>query len=197
MTNCPVTRRDIEIAEDIFGPDIGSRKGKTVHRGGERVDTHMVDIPATVLRHYKNDTLAGDIMFVNKIPFFMTISRHLRFGTAENIANQKQKTLLASVKQVKSTYIKRGFNLTHILMDGQFDLRRADLADIKITLNTMSNDEHVPEIEMYIRTTKERVRCIYNTVIFKKMPSRLIIEMVYASTFGLSAFPPADGVSDP
>eukprot|EP00978_Attheya_sp_CCMP212_P049346 scaffold651883_cov181-Attheya_sp.AAC.1 len=65
-------------------------------------------------------------------------------------------------------------------MDGQFEPLRVDLAELQMNLNTVSRDEHVPEIERYIRTTKERVRCIYNTLPFKKMPPRLLIEMVYA-----------------
>jgi hypothetical protein len=28
-------------------------------------------------------------------------------------------------------------------------------------MNVVSNDEHVPEIERYIRTVKERTRCVY------------------------------------
>ena len=30
--NCPINRSDIAAAENIFGPDVGSLKGKTVHR---------------------------------------------------------------------------------------------------------------------------------------------------------------------
>ena len=31
LQNCPVTKQDILITEDIFGPDIGALKGKIVH----------------------------------------------------------------------------------------------------------------------------------------------------------------------
>jgi hypothetical protein len=35
-------------------------------------------------------------------------------------------------------------------MDGQFELLRADIADLQITLNMVSDDKHVPEIECRI-----------------------------------------------
>jgi hypothetical protein len=37
LPNCPVTRRDIAMAEDIFGPDIGSLKGK--QQGAARIQS--------------------------------------------------------------------------------------------------------------------------------------------------------------
>jgi hypothetical protein len=195
LPNCPVTRRDIAMAEDIFGPDVGSLKGKTARSGANPVNVVLADIPDTIMTHYKQLILGGDIMFVNKIPFFMTISRHIKFCTAEMLTNQKSPTILSAIKQVKKIYMKRGFQLDHMLMDGQFEPLRADLADMQITLNTVSNDEHVPEIERHIRTNKERARCVYNTLPFQRMPARMIIEMVYASTFWLNSFPPIDGVS--
>jgi hypothetical protein len=174
---------------------VGSLKGKTVRSSAAPVNIMMVDIPATIMTHYKQLILGGDIMFVNKIPFFMTISRHIKFSTAEMLKNQKSATILAAIKQVKSIYMKRGFHLSHMLMDGQFEPIRAVLADLQITLNTVSRDEHVPEIERHIRTTKERTRCVYNTLPFRKMPARMVIEMVYSSTFWLNSFPHNDGVS--
>jgi hypothetical protein len=92
------------------------------------------------MAHYRHLTLGGDILFVNKIPFFMSISRHIRFGTGEMLQNQKRATILAAIKQIKSIYMKRGFKLDHMLMDGQFEPLRAKLADLSITLNTVSND---------------------------------------------------------
>jgi hypothetical protein len=89
LPNCPVTRRDIAMAEDIFGPDLGSLKGKTVRSVAAAVNVRIVDIPAIIMTHYRHLILGGDIMFVNKIPIFMMISRHMRFGTREMLQNQK------------------------------------------------------------------------------------------------------------
>ena len=80
-------------------------------------------------------------------------------------------------------------------MDGQFEPLRGKLAELGIILNTTSNDEHVPEIERQIHTVKERTRAIYCTLPFKKMPRRLIIEMVYAASYWLNMFPRKGGVS--
>jgi hypothetical protein len=138
------------MAEDIFGPGLGSLKGKTVRSAAAAVNVQLVNIPANIMTHYRHLALGGDIMFVNKIPFFMSISRHICFGTGEMLQNQKSATILADIKQIKSIYMKRGFKLDHMLMDGQFEPLRAELADLSITLNTISNDEHVPEIERNI-----------------------------------------------
>ena len=124
-------------------------------------------------------------MFVNKIPFFVTMSHHVKFGTAEMLQNQQSKKILRAIKQVKSVYMKRGFKISTLLMDGQFESIRGDLAEMQINLNTVSNDEHVPEVERYICTIKERARCVYNTLPFRRIPTRMIIEIVYHSVFWL------------
>ena len=50
---------------------------------------------------------------------------------------------------------QRGFRPIYTLMDGQFEPLHGDLAEMGIQLNTVSNDEHVPEIECQIQTLKE------------------------------------------
>ena len=77
LPNCPVNRRDVLRAEQIFGPDLGSLKGKTVRRQLPRVEVDEVALPTTIQQHYQEVTLGCDIMFVNKIPFLMSISRHI------------------------------------------------------------------------------------------------------------------------
>ena len=46
-----------------------------------------------------------------------------------------------------------------------------------VTLNEMLQDEHVGNIERYIRTVKEHMEAIYNTLPFNKIPARLVVEM--------------------
>lgn len=194
--NCPITKQDILAAEDIFGPAVAALKGKTTRRQPEPVTVNLVDVPHDIIARYREVILAVDIMYVNEVPFFVTVSRNIKFGTAEMILSKSNRTLLAAIKQVQKTYKQRGFCITHLLIDGEFDSLRADVATLGITLNTVARGEHVPEIERYIRTVKERTRCLFHTLPFDAIPKRLVVEMVYTSVFWLNAFPPADGISE-
>ncbi len=48
LPNCPVTRADIIAAERIFGPDVGSLKGKTVRRASSAVQSEHTNVPDTI-----------------------------------------------------------------------------------------------------------------------------------------------------
>ena len=101
IPNCPVTRRDIVAAKHIFGPDIGSLKGKTTRRRPIGVDLYdHIPIPPGVMEQYHDIILAVDVLYVNKLPFIVTISRYIRFGTVEFLRNQKSTTLTEHIKQV-------------------------------------------------------------------------------------------------
>ena len=167
IPNCPITRRDIITAEHIFGPDVGALKGKTTRRRPRGVGLYNhIPIPSTVVEQYHDVILAVDILYVNKLPFIATISRHIHFRTVEFLRYQKAITLTEHIKQVNRLHRQQGFRPIYALMDGQFEPLRGDLAEMGIQLNTVSNDEHIPEIECQIRTLKERTRAIYCTLPF-------------------------------
>jgi hypothetical protein len=154
------------------------------------------DIPATITSRYKAVTLALDIMYVNRISFLVTVSRNIKFGTAEMLKSETAPTLLEAIKQVKKAYATGGFVITNLVANSQFEPLRADLADVAIAMHCVSRDEHVPEIERYIQTVKERTRCNSNMRSpFTKLPHIITITMVYSSTFWLNMFPPIDGIS--
>ena len=111
--------------------------------------------------------------------------------------NQQNKTILTAIKQVKNMYMKRGFNLTTLLMDGQFESLRGDLASLNIRLNTVASDEHMPEVRwtIYPHSKETSTLCIQHAAI-KQMSARMTIEMIYYSVFWLNSFPTTDGISD-
>ena len=195
LPNCPVTPRDVIIANKLFGPDIGTLKGKPTRRGSPIVDSPMSVDMTSILEHYGEVTLCVDLMYVNKVPLLVTLSCDIKFGILEVVADQKEATLLKCIKGVISLYRKAGFKVTVALMDGEFVPLCGGLAELGIRLNETSRDEHVRDIEQYIRTVKERMRAIYNTLPFQKIPARLVIEMAKTAVFWLNAFPAMGGAS--
>jgi hypothetical protein len=108
LPNCPITREDIKAAEDIFGLDVGSLKGKTVRRSPDAVRPELVEFPPDLLEQYRSITLTADIMFINRLPFLVSCSRKLKFGTAELLANREKKTILNALGKTIRIYKRRG-----------------------------------------------------------------------------------------
>ena len=132
--------------EHIFGPDVGSLKGKTTRRWPIGVGLYdHTPIPSGIVEQYHNVIIAVDVLYVNKLPFIATISRYIRFGTVEFLRNQKSTMLTEHIKQVNQLYRQRGFCPIYALIDGQFEPLHGELTEMGIQLNTVSNDEDVPE----------------------------------------------------
>ena len=87
LKHCPVTRGDILTAEDIFGPNLGSLKRKTVTHPSPHIRARVDPVPPDILHVHQSIVLAVDIMFINKIPSLMMTSHNLHFGTIEALPN--------------------------------------------------------------------------------------------------------------
>ena len=191
LPNCPVTRRDILVAEDIYGPNLGSVKGKTPTKKVEHVQDNTDPVPPDILKRHGQISIAIDIMYVNKVPFLITNSRSLRFGTVTNLTDRKLSTIGGALDDVLQTYHHRGFTIGSIFADNEFEKLRPAFP----SLNTTGEDDHVPEIERYIRTVKDRARSAYRMLPFKHVPRLMLIHLINNCVLWLNAFPHKDGVS--
>jgi hypothetical protein len=195
IPNFPIATQDIKNAEFIWEPDLGSLKGKTVYSQPDGVRTQSYTIPLGIMAKYRNITLSADLMKVNGIPFLMTISRQIKFGSAGKLDTLENKTIISHFRVVIGVYASRGFRATIILADNQFESMRGELADLGAIINIVSRDEHVPEIERYNHTVKERVRSAYNILPFKHVPPVFIVELVYTQVFWRNMFALNGGIS--
>jgi hypothetical protein len=143
----------------------------------------LVPIPASIMAHYRKIILCVDVMKVNKMPLLVSISRAIKFGTLAWLKNAKADTIMKDIKDIHKIYVKCGFILEIVQVDGQFEPLRGKLAELGITLNKCSCEEHVI------------CRSIYNTLPFTKLPGMLVVQMVSACDFWLNIYPPKDGVS--
>ena len=185
--------RDLNNAEKIYGTNLGSLKGKTTATTNTSVRTTTHDLPPYVKEHHSDVTVAIDIMFINKVPFLVTISRGLKFGTVEQLPNRQIKTVVAMIKSVLAIYERRGLKVNTILADLEFEPLKTELPGI--TIDCCAVDDHVPEVERYIRTIKDRCRSVYNMLPFGRIPRLILRRLVGNAVFWLNSFPALDGVS--
>ena len=122
LHDCPVTGVDIDVAHTLLGPNLGSLKGKTVRRPNPHVPMGIAGVPTSIMKHHQQVTIAIDIMFINAIPFFITISRNLHFGTVEVLPNPQEATIKNKLRAVIHLYEQRGFRVTSIMADPEFEM---------------------------------------------------------------------------
>ena len=64
-------------------------------------------------------------MFVNSLPFLTTLSREIRFGTAEHVPSRTAKQLANYLMKIVKLYAKGGFVVRNVLMGGKFEKIKA------------------------------------------------------------------------
>ena len=64
-----------------FDPNCPGLRGEIVRHRPERAIPEYLGIPRDFYRLHHFFTLTADVMFVNGLPFFTTLSRDIRFGT--------------------------------------------------------------------------------------------------------------------
>ena len=121
LDNCPVIPADIPNALAIYGLHLPGVRGYTVRKKPDRVETEYLSIPDDYRRLHHIVTLTTDILFVNGVPFLVTLSRKIRFLTAEHIPSRTAKQLGSSLMKIVNFYQRCGYVVNVIMMDQELD----------------------------------------------------------------------------
>ena len=147
IANCPITQRAIHIAKDIYGPNLGSLKGKTVQRTLPHLPSGVDLVPPELFKRHPGVTIAMDILFVNNMPFLLSMSHGLKFMMLEALPNRQVKTIKEKVWTICNMYQRHRFAMDSIYADSVFELLRPDfrlstlpmLTTINLTSNELSD----------------------------------------------------------
>ena len=71
-----------------------------------------------------------------------------------------------------------GFCITRVLGDGEFEHMDLGVISSVVSLNILAYDEHLPDVERYIRTIQECSRSVYTSLPFKTYTNRLLVEIL-------------------
>jgi hypothetical protein len=80
------------------------------------------------------------------------------------------------------------------MMDMEFEKLKTLMPHV--TLNTTATQEQIGEIEWKIRVIKERVRGMFNTLPYKKLPKLMVIELLHFCVMWQNSFPVRSGISE-
>ena len=94
-----------------------------------------VVIPKKIKERTETIELTVDVMFVNKIPFVISLGKNVRFTTIKNVGYRKAATLLKALCSIKSVYKNKNIFIKTLYTDNEFEVLRDALQDEGITLN--------------------------------------------------------------
>jgi hypothetical protein len=159
IKNCPVTIEDVNIAERIFGPDIGTLKGKSTRKKPTPVKSDLIEIPLELKQLHQDLTFCMDILFINGMPMLTGIDRTIRFRVLIALDSRSESEICRGIDSIFRLYSKAGFKITRIHCDQEFRGMIDKVSDdLDIEMNYATKGEHVPEAERNNRTIQERIR---------------------------------------
>jgi hypothetical protein len=124
-----------------------------------------------------------DFFFVQGMPFYHTISRGIGFRTVKQVSDRSKAVILQVTRRVIKLYQSRGFNVSDIHADKEFECIRENVRPVEMNI--------VPSV----RTIKERLRTCVHGLPFERLPKLMIRHMVDDAVRCLNQFPWKNGIS--
>ena len=165
-------------------------------------------LPPITLEAHPTDILDIDFMYCQGAPYLLMRTKSIKFQAiqifsriSKKINNTKSQRItykrgtsdiIHGIEKILELIRNRGFKINTINADNEFKkLENKVSAHIEIC----AAGQHVPRIERAVRTIKDRTRCFWVSLPFKRAPNLMVDECLQMVTSCLNDFPHKDGIS--
>ena len=97
------------------------------------------------------------------------------------------------LKTTISAFTARKINIETIVGDNEFEALLKALIPVQVEI--VGSDEHEGRVGRLIRTVKERTRCDFQNVPYKKCPKLMVVSSLEANITWLNVFTKENGIS--
>jgi hypothetical protein len=177
VADIPSTVQDVARRDFIYGKDVGNLKGKTVRKQPPVTTFEFVPKPV-----FATQRLFGDIMFVESVPFLVTVSSPLELVMATYLSDGRTtKSIVHAVIEQIAAYQSKGFSVETIVFDNEGGLVAASAAlnALGVNMEIAAPGAHVGKIERKLRCLKERMRSVISMLKFTLPISLLPLLVLY------------------
>ena len=115
LVNSNVTAQDVVRSLDIWGPDLGSLKGKTPSHQAQVEEEQ----PLLNTIQEKHQIMYIDIMFVNGNPFLIAVVKPLEYVMVNKLNSRANLTVWTSLESDIRHITKYGFSIDLVRVDGE------------------------------------------------------------------------------
>jgi hypothetical protein len=168
IKDCPVTVQYIDVALKILGKNIAALKVKTTQTKSIPVARDYVKVPMELLKLHKEAFLTTEIFFVNKIHFFLTLSRKICFAAVNHLADRTVPQIFKAFKEIYQYYLQRGFHITAVHANVEF-------APLKSLVESISGG---PMVNLASANEQERCWANPHSLPFEIIPKLMTIHIV-------------------
>ena len=148
IRNNTVIPEDADIAYNVWGNNVKDVEGKGTKKPTKHVDDHKFKIPRELEKLKKSVLIVMYILFVNGIPFFLSLSRKIYFTGVSHLPGRSKKQIFRAFKELFIFYIRYGFRITTVHSDGNFAPFKPMIEGMPggPYFNVTAANEHAPDI---------------------------------------------------
>ena len=186
IVNCPITVADVVRAETIFGPSVGTLKGKMTDPGPAKHS--LVTVPKSSRRDL---VMHIDVMHVLEVPMLISVFAPLNMVMSSELTVKRDAKLIAETVNAQVRKARaNGFDVKIVYADGEGCIAGSEerLNAIGLDMRRVAKGAHVAIAERAIRVVKERARSVVAELVWK-MPKCLAKWLVHYCVSRINALP--------